>query len=419
MFERFRDRLQHAWNAFNGRDHPGSYRYYGPSYSDRIDRTRLTRGNERSIINAIYNRLSLDVASMEMHHVRIDEQGRFKNVIEDGLENIMSTEANIDQTARAYLQDVVMSMLDEGCVAEVPVDVNINPESTTGFDIQTIRTGKILEWFPRHIRVRLYNDRSGKMEEIVVDKRTTSIIENPFYAVMNERNSTAQRLIRKLNILDVIDERNGSDKLNMIIQLPYTVGTELKRNQVNKRMEDLEAQLANSKYGVAYAQATEKIIQLNRPVENNLLAQIEYLTTMLYSQLSITASVLDGTADEKTMLNYYNRTVEPIAAAIADERKRKFLSKTARSRRESIQFFRNPFKLVPALELARIADVFTRNAILSSNDFRAIIGYTPVDDPAANELVNKNLKMKDSISYDGSTSGDSGGSTTSTEQKEV
>ena len=419
MFERFRDRLQHAWNAFNGRDHPGSYRYYGPSYSDRIDRTRLTRGNERSIINAIYNRLSLDVASMEMHHVRIDEQGRFKNIIEDGLENIMSTEANIDQTARAYLQDVVMSMLDEGCVAEVPVDVNINPESTTGFDIQTIRTGKILEWSPKHIRVRLYNDRSGKMEEIVVDKRTTSIIENPFYAVMNERNSTAQRLIRKLNILDVIDERNGSDKLNMIIQLPYTVGTDLKRNQVNKRMEDLEAQLANSKYGVAYAQATEKIIQLNRPVENNLLAQIEYLTTMLYSQLSITASVLDGTADEKTMLNYYNRTVEPIAAAIADERKRKFLSKTARSRRESVQFFRNPFKLVPALELARIADVFTRNAILSSNDFRAIIGYKPVDDPAANELVNKNLKMKDSISYNGSTSGDSGGNAASIEQKEV
>lgn len=419
MFERFRDRLQHAWNAFNGRDHPATYRYYGPSYSDRIDRTRLTRGNERSIINAIYNRLSLDVAAMEMHHVRIDEQGRFKNVIDDGLENIMSTEANIDQTSRAYLQDVVMSMLDEGCVAEVPVDVDIDPVSSSGFDIQTIRTGKILEWFPRHVRVRLYNDRSGKMEEVVVDKRTTSIIENPFYAVMNERNSTAQRLIRKLNILDVIDERNGSDKLNMIIQLPYTVGTELKRNQVNKRMEDLEAQLANSKYGVAYAQATEKIIQLNRPVENNLLAQIEYLTTMLYSQLSITASVLDGTADEKTMLNYYNRTVEPIAAAIADERKRKFLSKTARSRRESIQFFRNPFKLVPALELARIADVFTRNAILSSNDFRAIIGYTPVDDPAANELVNKNLKMKDSISYDGSTSGDSGGSTTSTEQKEV
>lgn len=419
MFERFRDRLQHAWNAFNGRDHPATYRYYGPSYSDRIDRTRLTRGNERSIINAIYNRLSLDVAAMEMHHVRIDEQGRFKNVIDDGLENIMSIEANIDQTSRAYLQDVVMSMLDEGCVAEVPVDVDIDPESSSGFDIQTIRTGKILEWFPRHVRVRLYNDRSGKMEEVVVDKRTTSIIENPFYAVMNERNSTAQRLIRKLNILDVIDERNGSDKLNMIIQLPYTVGTELKRNQVNKRMEDLEAQLANSKYGVAYAQATEKIIQLNRPVENNLLAQIEYLTTMLYSQLSITASVLDGTADEKTMLNYYNRTVEPIAAAIADERKRKFLSKTARSRRESIQFFRNPFKLVPALELARIADVFTRNAILSSNDFRAIIGYIPVDDPAANELVNKNLKMKDSISYDGSTSGDSGGSTTSTEQKEV
>lgn len=419
MFERFRDRLQHAWNAFNGRDHPATYRYYGPSYSDRIDRTRLTRGNERSIINAIYNRISLDVAAMEMHHVRIDEQGRFKNVIDDGLENIMSTEANIDQTSRAYLQDVVMSMLDEGCVAEVPVDVDIDPGSSSGFDIQTIRTGKILEWFPRHVRVRLYNDRSGKMEEVVVDKRTTSIIENPFYAVMNERNSTAQRLIRKLNILDVIDERNGSDKLNMIIQLPFTVGTELKRNQVNKRMEDLEAQLANSKYGVAYAQATEKIIQLNRPVENNLLAQIEYLTTMLYSQLSITASVLDGTADEKTMLNYYNRTVEPIAAAIADERKRKFLSKTARSRHESIQFFRNPFKLVPALELARIADVFTRNAILSSNDFRAIIGYTPVDDPAANELVNKNLKMKDSISYDGSTSGDSGGSTTSTEQKEV
>ncbi len=419
MFERFRDRLQHAWNAFNGRDHPNTYRYYGPSYSDRIDRTRLTRGNERSIINAIYNRISLDVASMEMHHVRIDEQGRFKSVINDGLENIMSTEANIDQTARAYLQDVVMSMLDEGCVAEVPVDVDINPESSSGFDIQTIRTGKILEWFPRNVRVRLYNDRSGKMEEIVVYKRTTSIVENPFYAVMNERNSTAQRLIRKLNILDVIDERNGSDKLNMIIQLPYTIGTELKRNQVNKRMEDLETQLATSKYGVAYAQATEKIIQLNRPVENNLLAQIEYLTTMLYSQLSITASVLDGTADEKTMLNYYNRTVEPIAAAIADERKRKFLSKTARSRRESIQFFRNPFKLVPALELARIADVFTRNAILSSNDFRAIIGYTPVDDPAANELVNKNLKMKDSISYNGDTSSNTEGNEASVEQKEV
>ncbi len=419
MFERFRDRLQHAWNAFNGRDHPGPYRYYGPSYSDRIDRVRLTRGNERSIINAIYNRISLDVAAMEFHHIRMDDQGRFKNVINDSLENIMSVEANIDQTGRAYTQDVVMSMLDEGCVAEVPVDVDIDPKSSTGFSILTLRTGKILEWFPQNVRVRLYNDRSGKIEEVVVDKRTTSIVENPFYAVMNERNSTAQRLIRKLNILDVIDERNGSDKLNMIIQLPYTVGTELKRNQVNKRMEDLEAQLANSKYGVAYAQATEKIIQLNRPVENNLLAQIEYLTTMLYSQLSITASVLDGTADEKTMLNYYNRTVEPIAAAIADERKRKFLSKTARSRRESIQFFRNPFKLVPALELARIADVFTRNAILSSNDFRAIIRYTPVDDPAANELVNKNLKMKDSISYNGDISGDSKGNAASIEQEEV
>lgn len=418
MFERFKDRLQHAWNAFNGRDHPVSYHDYGPSYSYRIDRARLTRGNERSIVNAIYNRMALDVAAMEMHHVRVDDQGRFKSIIDDGLENIMMTEANIDQTARAYLQDVVMSMFDEGCVAEVPVDVDLNPNTTSGFEIQTIRTGKILEWYPRNVRVRVYNDRTGRMEELIVEKKNVSIIENPFYAVMNERNSTAQRLIRKLNILDVIDERNGSDKLNMIIQLPYTVGTDLKRSQVNKRMEDLESQLTTSKYGIAYAQATEKIIQLNRPVENNLLAQIEYLTTQLYSQLSITASVLDGTADEKTMLNYYNRTIEPIAAAVADERKRKFLSKTARSRKESIQFFRNPFKLVPALELARIADTFTRNAILSSNDFRAIIGYTPVDDPAANQLVNKNLKMGEAITYNGNTSSDSGGNETAM-QKEV
>ena len=390
---KFIERLQHAWNVFNGRDRPYSYVDYGPSYSYRPDKKRLTRGNERSIINAIYNRIALDVVSMDMHHVRLDENGRYKEVVDDGLERIMSLEANVDQTRFAYMQDVVLSMFDEGVVAEVPVETDIDPSYTSGFDILQMRTGRILEWRPQHVRVRVYNDRTGQQEEVILPKSKIAIIENPFYAVMNEPMSVMQRLIRKMNILDVIDEQNSSGKMNMILQLPYVIKSEAQRKTANARLGQLEAQLNDSRYGIAYTDGTEKIIQLNRPLENNLMSQIEYLTNLLYSQLGITASILDGTADEKTMLNYYNRTIEPILSAIANERKRKFLSKTARSRGESIMYFRDPFKLTPATDLADIADRFTRNEILSSNEFRSIIGYKPVDDARADELRNKNLKM--------------------------
>lgn len=386
----FGSRLKHAWNAFTGTDYT-TYQDVGPGYSSRPDRIRLTRGNERSIITSVYNRIALDVAALNVQHIRLDENGRFLSVIQDGLNTCLTVEANIDQTARAFIQDIVVSMLDEGCVAIVPVDTTYDPSVTGSYDIQTMRVGKILDWFPQHVRVRLYNERTGVKENILVPKSTVAIVENPLYAVVNEPNSTMQRLIRKLNLLDVIDEQSGSGKLDLIIQLPYVIKTEARRQQAENRRKDIEAQLSGTKYGIAYADGTERITQLNRSVNNNLMSQIEYLTSMLYSQLGITQSILDGTADEKTMLNYNNRTIEPIISAIVDEMKRKFLTKTARSQSQSISFFRDPFKLVPVDDIAEIADKFTRNEIMTSNEIRQVIGMKPSDDPRADELRNKNL----------------------------
>lgn len=387
-------RLKHAWNAFvNNRDPTVSYRDIGPGYSYRPDRPRLTRGNERSIITSVYNRIALDVAANDIRHVKLDEDDRFSEIIDSGLNNCLALDANIDQTGRAFIQDAVMSMLDEGCVALVPIETTFNPQQTGSFDINTIRTGKILDWYPKHVRVSVYNERSGKREEIVLPKDTIAIIENPLYAVMNEPNSTMQRLIRKLNLLDAIDEQSGSGKLDLVIQLPYVVKTEARRQQAEARRKDIEMQLAGSKYGIAYTDGTEKITQLNRSVDNNLMKQIEYLTSMLYSQLGITQAVLEGTADEKTMLNYYSRTIEPIIAAIVDEMKRKFLTKTARTRRQSIVFFRDPFKLVPVDNIAEIADKFTRNEIMTSNEIRQKIGMKPSKDPKADKLINSNLNQ--------------------------
>lgn len=386
----FGSRLKHAWNAFTGTDYT-TYQDVGPGYSSRPDRIRLTRGNERSIITSVYNRIALDVAALNVQHFRLDENGRFLSVIQDGLNTCLTVEANIDQTARAFIQDIVVSMLDEGCVAIVPVDTTYDPSVTGSYDIQTMRVGKILDWYPQHVRVRLYNERTGAKENILVPKSTVAIVENPLYAVVNEPNSTMQRLIRKLNLLDVIDEQSGSGKLDLIIQLPYVIKTEARRQQAENRRKDIEAQLSGTKYGIAYADGTERITQLNRSVNNNLMSQIEYLTSMLYSQLGITQSILDGTADEKTMLNYNNRTIEPIISAIVDEMKRKFLTKTARSQSQSISFFRDPFKLVPVNDIAEIADKFTRNEIMTSNEIRQVIGMKPSDDPRADELRNKNL----------------------------
>ena len=387
-------RLKHAWNAFvNNRDPTASYRDIGPGYSYRPDRPRLTRGNERSIITSVYNRIALDVAAIDIRHVKLDENDRFSEIIDSGLNNCLALDANIDQTGRAFIQDAVMSMLDEGCVALVPIETTFNPQQTGSFDINTIRTGKVLDWYPKHVRVSVYNERSGKREEIVLPKDTIAIIENPLYAVMNEPNSTMQRLIRKLNLLDAIDEQSGSGKLDLVIQLPYVVKTEARRQQAEARRKDIEMQLAGSKYGIAYTDGTEKVTQLNRSVDNNLMKQIEYLTSMLYSQLGITQAVLEGTADEKTMLNYYSRTIEPIIAAIVDEMKRKFLTKTARTRRQSIAFFRDPFKLVPVDNIAEIADKFTRNEIMTSNEIRQKIGMKPSKDPKADKLINSNLNQ--------------------------
>lgn len=386
----FGSRLKHAWNAFTGTDYT-TYQDVGPGYSSRPDRIRLTRGNERSIITSVYNRIALDVAALNVQHIRLDKNGRFLSVIQDGLNTCLTIEANIDQTARAFIQDIVVSMLDEGCVAIVPVYTTYDPSVTGSYDIQTMRVGKILDWYPQHIRVRLYNERTGTKENILVPKSTVAIVENPLYAVVNEPNSTMQRLIRKLNLLDVIDEQSGSGKLDLIIQLPYVIKTEARRQQAENRRKDIEAQLSGTKYGIAYADGTERITQLNRSVNNNLMSQIEYLTSMLYSQLGITQSILDGTADEKTMLNYNNRTIEPIISAIVDEMKRKFLTKTARSQSQSISFFRDPFKLVPVNNIAEIADKFTRNEIMTSNEIRQVIGMKPSDDPRADELRNKNL----------------------------
>ena len=398
----FGSRLKHAWNAFFNRDPTEFYRNVGIGYSSRPDRMRFSRGNERSIVTSVYNRIALDAAAVDLFHVRLDENGRFVETIDSGLHGCLTVSANSDQTGRAFIQDVVMSLMDEGCVAIVPVDTTDNPEETGAYDIDTMRTGKILEWYPQHIRIQVYNELTGRKEDILMAKKAVAIIENPLYAVINEPNSTMQRLIRKLNLLDAIDEQNGSGKLDLIIQLLYVIKTEARRRQAENRRKDIETQLAGSKYGIAYTDGTEHITQLNRPVENNLMSQIEYLTSMLYSQLGITQGILDGTADDKTMLNYYNRTIEPILSAIADEMKRKFLTKTARSQLQSIEYFRDPFRLVPVGDISEIADKFTRNEIMTSNEIRQIIGMKPSDDPKADELRNKNLSVAA-----GAASGDS------------
>lgn len=386
----FGSRLKHAWNVFTGNVQM-NYRDLGMSYSYRADRPRMSRGNERSIVTSVYNRIALDVAALNVQHVRLDGNGRFLSVIDDGLNNCLTLEANVDQTARSFIQDVVISMFDEGSVAIVPVDTTTDPNVSGSYDIQSLRVGQILDWYPQHIRARVYNEQTGRKEDIVVPKSAVAIIENPLYAVINEPNSTMQRLIRKLNLLDVIDEQSGSGKLDLIIQLPYVIKTEARRQQAENRRKDIENQLSGSKYGIAYTDGTEHITQLNRSVNNNLMSQIEYLTSMLYSQLGITQSILDGTADEKTMLNYNNRTIEPIISAIVDEMKRKFLTKTARSQHQSISFFRDPFKLVPVNDIAEIADKFTRNEIMTSNEIRQVVGMKPSEDPRADELRNKNL----------------------------
>lgn len=385
-------RLKHAWNAFvNNRDPTVSYRDIGGGYSYRPDRPRLTRGNERSIVTSVYNRIALDTAAIGIQHCKLDENGRLVSTMNSKLNNCLTLEANIDQTARAFIQDAVMSMLDEGCVAIVPVETTLNPKVTESYDISSMRTAKIIEWYPQHVRVRLYNERTGQKEDIILPKKTVAIVENPLFAVINEPNSTMQRLIRKLSLLDVTDEQTASGKLDLIIQLPYIIKTDARRQQAEQRRKDIEMQLAGSKYGIAYTDGTEKITQLNRSLDNNLMKQVEYLTNLLFSQLGITQTILDGTADDKTMLNYYTRTIEPIIAAITDEMKRKFLSKTARTQHQSIMFFRDPFKLVPVNDIAEIADKFTRNEIMTSNELRQIVGMKPSSDPKADQLINSNL----------------------------
>ena len=387
-------RLQHGWNAFLNNKDP-TYNYgSGGGYYYRPDRPRLTRGNERSIVTSVYNRIALDVSDIDIRHVRLDENGRYIEDIDSGLNNCLTVEANIDQTGKAFIQDVVMSMLDEGCVAIVPVDTTLNPKVTGSYDINSMRTGKIVQWYPQHVKVNLYNDKTGRKEEVILPKSMVAIVEHPLYAVMNEPNSTLQRLIRKLNLLDYVDEQTGAGKLDLIIQLPYVIKSNARRQQAEDRRADIERQLKDSKYGIAYTDGTERITQLNRPVENNLMKQIEYLTSMLYSQLGINQAVLDGTADEKTMLNYTNRSIGPIISAIVDEMKRKFLTKTARSQMQSIRYFKDPFKLVPVNEIAEISDKLTRNEIASSNEIRQIIGWKPSQDPAADELRNKNLNQQ-------------------------
>lgn len=386
-------RLRHAWNAFRNRDPTPNYGDAGMTYYRRPDRIHLTRGNERSIVTSVFNRIALDVSAIGIKHCRIDENGRYLYDIKSGLNNCLNLSANTDQTGRAFIQDAVMSMLDEGCVGLLPIETDLNPKVTQSYDIFSMRTCKIIEWRPAHVKVRVYNEETGKKEEIVVPKKMIAIVENPLYAVINEPNSTMQRLMRKLSLLDVTDEQTASGKLDLIIQLPYVIKTEARRQQAENRRKDIEMQLSGSKYGIAYTDGTERITQLNRSLENNLMKQVEYLTSLLYSQLGITQTVLDGTADEQTMLNYYSRTIEPIISAIADEMKRKFLSKTARSQLQTIAFFRDPFKLVPVNNIAEIADKFTRNEILTSNEIRQIIGMKPSDDPKADELRNSNISQ--------------------------
>lgn len=387
------DRIKNAWNAFRNGEREierTGYVEIGNSYSYRPDRRLLYGNNERSIAQAIFNRISMDVAGLTYSHVRLDENGRYESDMNSELNERLTLSANLDQTAEAFMQDVVLSMFDEGSVAIVPVDTSVDPLKGS-FDIESMRTGKIVSWYPKHVRVSVYDENTGTRREIVLPKATVAIIENPLYAIINEPNSTLKRLVRKLNLLDVIDEQSSSGKLDLIIQLPYTTHSELKRNQAEQRRKAIEDQLTNSKYGIAYADATEKIVQLNRPVENNLMKAIEYLTSMLYSQLGITQEIMDGTADEKAMTNYYSRTVEPIASAIVDEMKRKFLTKTARTQHQSIIFYRDPFKLVPASSLAELADKFTRNAIMSPNEIRQILNMRKSNDPASDELRNRNI----------------------------
>ncbi len=387
-------RLKHAWNALiNNRDPTISYQQMGSSYYYRPDRPRFTRGNERTITTSLYNRIAMDVAAIDIQHCKMDENDRFLETVNSGLNNCLTLEANIDQTSRAFKQDIVMSMFDEGAIAIVPVDTTLDPKTTSSYDVLSMRTGKILEWYPAHVKVRVYNDRTGNKEDVILPKKTVGIIENPLFAIINEPNSTMKRLVRKIAILDSIDERSGSGKLDLIIQLPYVVRGEVKRQEAIRRRTDLEQQIKGSELGIGYIDGTERITQLNRPLENNLLKQIEYLTEQLYSQLGITQSILDGTADEKTMLNYYSRTVEPIVSAIADEIKRKFLSKTARTQGQSILFFRDPFKLVPVNDMAEIADKFTRNEIMTSNEIRQEIGMKPSKDPKADQLINSNISQ--------------------------
>ena len=390
---KFLDRLQHAYNSFLNRDPTDYYREVGSGYSYRPDRVRFTGGNERSIVTSVYNRIALDTASINIVHARLDEDNRYSETIDSALNRCLTKDANIDQTGRGFIQDVVMSMLDEGCVAIVPVDTSVNPKQSGAYDILSMRTAKIIQWYPQHVKVRVYNDKTGMKEDLTLPKSFVCIIENPLYAVINEPNSTMQRLIRKLNLLDVVDEQTSAGKLDLIIQLPYVIKSEARREQAEKRRKDIEMQLSGSKYGIAYTDGTERITQLNRPVENNLMKQIEYLTNLLYAQLGITQTILDRTADDKTMLNYYNRTIEPIISAIVDEVERKFLTKTARSQKQAIKFFRDPFKLVPINEIAEIADKFTRNEITSSNEIRTVIGFKPSKDPGADELRNKNLNQ--------------------------
>ena len=387
----FLKRVRNAWNVFISNENEKVFTNKGPSSSYHPGRLRLNRGNERSIINSIFNRIAVDVASIEMQHIRTDENGQYVETIKSHLNECLTLDPNIDQTGRALIQDAVMSMMDDGSVAIIPVEDDIDPNGSDAYDVLSLRVGKILEWYPMHVRVRVYDERTGKLKDITVQKRYTAIIENPFYSVMNEPNSTLQRLIRKLNILDVIDEQSGSGKLDVIIQVPYTIRGEVRTQQAEKRRKDIEEQLANSKYGIAYADATEKVIQLNRPVENNLMNQIKFLTEMLYSQLGMTLGILDGSADTNTLLNYLNRILDPIISTYADEMTRKFISKTARTQGQKIFVFQDPFKLIPIKDMAEIADKFTRNAIMSSNEFRAKIGMKPSKAPGADDLSNKNL----------------------------
>ena len=384
-------RIKKAWNIFLNPNLFTNSTSGGSYY--RPDRPRLGTVNERSIITSIITKLAIDVSTIDINHCVLDDKDRYKDVINDKLNQRLSLEANIDQTGRAFIRDVVITMLDEGCAAIVPVDTTVDPNNTQSYEIDSMRCGKIVGWYPEHIMVNLYNDRVGYRQDVLVPKRNAAIIENPLFSVMNAHNSTLQRLTRKLALLDVIDEQSGSGRLDLIIQLPYTVKSQARKDQANERRAEIERQLRGSKYGIAYTDGTEKITQLNRPVENNLMKQIEYLTSMLYSQLGISQTVLDGTADEKTMNNYYTRTIEPIITSIVDEMNRKFISKTARSQKQKILFFRDPFKLVPVSQIAEIADKFTRNEILSSNEIRQTIGRKPSDDPKADQLINSNISQ--------------------------